>query len=257
MVVSQQLSSAGDAFHDPTLFRSMVGALQYLTITRPDLTYAVNYVSQHMQSPTVPHFQALKRILRYVKGTLHYGLSFSPSSSTGLTAYSDADWAGCPDTRRSTSGYAIFLGDNLISWSAKKQPTVSRSSCESEYRALAHTASEVVWLTHLLRDLNVPLSHQPLLLCDNKSALFLTLNPVSHKRSKHIALDYHFIRELAASGTIQPKFVPSNMQIADIFTKSLSQPLFTFFRSKLRVRINPTLNSRGDDKGCNTTRNSP
>jgi hypothetical protein len=147
-----------------------------------------------MQSPTMPHFQALKRILRYVKGTLHYGLFFSPSSSTGLTAYSDANWVGCPDTRRSTSSYAIFLGDNLISWSAKKQPTVSRSSCESEYRAMAHTASEVVWLTHLLRDLNVSLSHQSLLLCDNKSALFPTLNPVSHKRSKHIALDYHFIR---------------------------------------------------------------
>jgi hypothetical protein len=210
-----------------------------------------------MQSPTVPHFQALKRILRYIKGTLHYGFFFSPSSSTGPTAYSNSDWTGCPDTRRSTSGYAIFLGDNLISWSAKKQPTVSHSSYESEYHALAHTASEVVWLTHLLRDLNVSLSHQPLLLCDNKSALFLTLNPVSHKRSKHIALDYHFIHELAALGTIQPKFVPSNLQIADIFTKSLSQPLFTFFRSKLRVRINLTLNLRGDDKGCDTTRHSP
>jgi hypothetical protein len=111
------------------------------------------------------------------------------------------------------------LGDNLILRSGKKQPTVSHSSYEFEYRALAHTASEVVWITHLLHDLTVSLSHKPLLLYDNKSVIFLTLNSVSHKRSKHIAFDYHFIRELAASGIIQPQFMPSHLQIADIFTK--------------------------------------
>jgi hypothetical protein len=129
-----------------------------------------------MQSPMVPHFQAFKRILQYVKGTFHYDLSFSHSSPTSLTAYSDIDWVGCLDTCRSTSSYAIFLGDNLISWSAKKQPIVSHSSYESEHHVLAHITSEVVWITHLLCDLTVSLSHKltvslshkSLLLCDNK-----------------------------------------------------------------------------------------
>ena len=118
-----------------------------------------------------------------------------------LVAYLDADWAGCSDTRRSTSGYSIFLSNNLVSWSAKKQPTVSRSSCESEYHALALTVAEVLWLTHLLRDLRVTLTHWPLLLCDNKSAIFLSSNPVSHKHTKHIVLNYHFVRELVVVGT--------------------------------------------------------
>ncbi|XP_068655307.1 secreted RxLR effector protein 161-like [Aristolochia californica] len=133
-------------FLDPTLYRSLVGALQYLTITRPDIAHIVNSVSQFLHSPIANHFLAVKCILRYVKGTLHYGLSFHPSASPGsLVAYSNADWAGCPDTRYSTSGYSIYLGDNVVSWSAKKQPTVSRSNCEFEYRALALTTAELLW----------------------------------------------------------------------------------------------------------------
>ena len=133
MVVSQHLSSDGPLFSDPTLYRSLVGALQYLTIMCPDIAHAVNSVSQFLHSPTEDHFLAIKRILRYVKGTLQFSLTFRPFAAPGtLVAYSDADWAGCPDTRRSTSGYSIYLGNNLVYWSAKKQPTVSRSSCESE-----------------------------------------------------------------------------------------------------------------------------
>jgi hypothetical protein len=246
MVVSQHLSADGPLFSDPTLYRSLVGALQYLTITRPDIAHVVNSVSQFLHSPTDNHYLTVKRILRYVKGTLHFGLTFHPSIALGaLVAYSDADWAGCPDTRRSTSGYSIYLGDNLVSWSAKKQPTVSRSSCEFEYRALALTAAEIVWLTHLLRDLKVSHSQSPLLLCDNKSAIFLSSNPVSHKRAKHVELDYHFLRELVLAGKLRTQYVPSHLQVADIFTKSVSRPLFEFFRSKLHVRSNPTLSLRG------------
>ena len=246
MVVSQHLSSDGDAFADSTLYRSIVGALQYLTITRSDIAHSVNTASQFLHAPTDLHFQAVKRILRYVKGTLHFGLTFTASSSPPwLVAYSDVDWAGCPDTRRSMSGYSIFLGSNLVSWSAKKQPTVSRSSCESEYRALAFTAAEVLWLTHLLHDLQVPMINKPLLLCDNKSAIFLGSNPVSHKRAKHIDIDYHFLRELVTASTIHVQHVPSHLQLADIFTKSVSKDLYAFFRSKLRVSINPTLSLRG------------
>ncbi|XP_068645126.1 uncharacterized mitochondrial protein AtMg00810-like [Aristolochia californica] len=212
LVVSQHLSSTGQSFSDHTLYHSLVGSLQYLTITRPDIAHAVNSVSRFLHSPTVDHFLAVKRILRYVKGTLHYGLTFRPSASPGsLVAYSDADWAGCPDTRRSTSGYSIYLGDNLVSWSAKKQPTVSRSSCESEYRALALTAAELLWLTHLLRDLQVPIPKRPLLLCDNKSTLFLSSKPIVHKRAKHVELDIHFLHELVLAGKIRTQYVPSHL----------------------------------------------
>ena len=146
-----------------------------------------------MYGPTTDSSLAVNHILHCVKETLHFGLTFHPSTiPSALVAYSDADWAGCPDTRRSTSDYSIYLGNNLVSWSAKKQPTVSRSSRESEYRALATTAAELLWVTHLLHDLKVPISQQPLLLCDNKSAVFLSSNPVSHKRAKHVELDYHF-----------------------------------------------------------------
>ncbi|XP_042969008.1 uncharacterized mitochondrial protein AtMg00810-like [Carya illinoinensis] len=145
MVVAQHLSADGTPFSDPTLYRSLVGALQYLTITWPDIAHAVNFVSQFLHSPTEDHFLVVKRILHYVKGTFHFGLHFRPFATPGaLFAYSDADWAGCLNTRRSTSSYSIYLSDNLVSWSAKKQPTVSRSNCESEYRALAHTAAELL-----------------------------------------------------------------------------------------------------------------
>ena len=247
MVVSQHLIVDGSPFSDPTLYRSLVGALQYLTITRPDIAHAVNSVSQFLHAPIVDHFLAIKRILRYVKGTLHFGLTFRPSTvPSALVAYLDADWASCPDTHRSTSGYSIYLGNNLVSWSAKKQPTVSRSSCESEYRALAMTAAELLWLTHLLHDLKVPIPQQPLLLCDNKSAIFLSSNPVSHK---HVELDYHFLRELVVAGNFAPSMCPPTSKLLTSSPKvflnlslNFSNPSFTFipirrstYRGVLRI----------------------
>ncbi|XP_035837485.1 uncharacterized mitochondrial protein AtMg00810-like [Helianthus annuus] len=216
--------SKGVSFHDPTLYRSLVGALQYLTITRPDISYAVNQASQHLQAPTTSHFQLVKRILRYVKGTITFGLTFSKPTSATIVGYSNADWARCIETRRSSYGYSIYLGGNLVSWSAKKQPTFSRSSCESVYRAMANTVAEIIWLTHLLRELHALPAARPTLLCDSKSAIFLTQNPVSYKRAKHIDIDYHFVRELFSFGCLYTKFVPFNLQVADIFTKSLSRP---------------------------------
>lgn len=229
---------------DATIYRSMVGALQYLTLTRPDIAFSVNFVSQFMHDPTVLHMKFVHRILRYVKGTLEHGLHFTSNSTLTLQGFADADWAGCPVTRRSTTGYCTFLGSNLISWCAKKQHTVSRSSTEAEYRAMAHAAAELTWLTYLLQEFLVPLTVTPLLFCDNLSALYLTINPVFHARSKHIELDYHFVRERVAQGLLVTKYIPSTQQVADIFTKPIHKSALVPFRTKLRLQPRPSL--RGD-----------
>jgi histone deacetylase 1/2 len=156
---SERLSSATGTLlgaDDSFRYRSVVGGLQYLTLTRPDISFAVNKVCQFLSQPTDVHWEAVKRILRYVKGTLNTGLSFRKSSSTGISIFTDADWAGCVDDRRSTSGYVVFVGPNLISWSSKKQPIVSRSSTEAEYKALANGAAEAIWIESLLKELGVP-----------------------------------------------------------------------------------------------------
>lgn len=160
----------GDLLPDATEYRRIVGGLQYLTFTRPDLTYAVNQVCQFMHAPRTSHFNAVKRILRYLKGTLDYGIHITKNYSFDISCYSDADWAGCPDDRRSTSGYAIYIGSNLVSWSAKKQKTVSRSSTEAEYRGIANAAAEIQWLQYLLSDLEISSNNSPVLYCDNISA---------------------------------------------------------------------------------------
>jgi hypothetical protein len=150
MTTGKPLSKLDNAaFEDPHLFRSVVGALQYVIITRPDISFAVNRVSQYMHSPTVCHRAAVERILRYLKGTIQHGVQISQSPSFNITAFSDSDWAGCPDDRRSTTSYLVFLGVNIISWSSKKQTTVTRSSTEAEYRGLAAVTAEVIWLKSL------------------------------------------------------------------------------------------------------------
>ncbi|XP_023760545.1 uncharacterized mitochondrial protein AtMg00810-like [Lactuca sativa] len=203
LATNASLVSGGPLYEDPTHYLSLVGALQYLTITRPDISYAVNQVSQFLAAPTIAHFHAVKRLIRYVKGTLSFGLTFSR-----------------PPT-------------------IKLQPTISRSSCESKYRAMANTTAEIIWITHLLQELHALPTDHPTLLCDNQSALFLTQNLVAHKRAKHIDLDYHFVRELVASGKLVTMFVPTKLQFADIFTKSLPRPQFEQFRRMLRLGLPP------------------
>jgi Reverse transcriptase (RNA-dependent DNA polymerase) len=244
MATGQALSkSMGDPADDVSLYRSVVGALQYVTITCPEISFAVNRMSQFMQSPTSCHWAAVKRILRYLKGTINYGLFIQPSSSLTLHAYADLDWAGCPDDRRSTTGYLVYLGPNLLSWSSKKQTTVARSSTEAEYHGLAMVTAEVVWLKTLFCELGLVLP-APILWCDNLGATFLANNPAFHARTKHIELDYHFVREKVADGTIHVKFICSQDQLADALTKPLSTARFQSLRFKFTVDCS-TVSLRG------------
>uniref|UniRef100_A0A2N9HLD4 Integrase catalytic domain-containing protein n=1 Tax=Fagus sylvatica TaxID=28930 RepID=A0A2N9HLD4_FAGSY len=228
----------GDLLSDPHGYRSLVGALHYLTFTRPDISFAVHQVCQYMAAPTTTHLSAAKRILRYIKGTLFHGIAFTPGPLT-LSVYSDADWAGDPDDRRSTSGLLVYLGSNPITWSAKKQATVSRSSTESEYRALASASAEVCWLRTLLKDLGIYLSQPPILWCDNVSALAIASNPVFHARTKHIEVDFHFIRERVLRKDLVVKFVSTIDQLANIFTKSLPTQRFLDLQRNLTVSVRP------------------
>ncbi|XP_028088136.1 uncharacterized protein LOC114288742 [Camellia sinensis] len=164
-------------FSQPSLYRSLISGLQYLAITRPDIALAVNQACQHMQCPTNAHFALVKRMLRYVKGTLAQGLFFTPGPFI-LTSYTDSNWAGDCLDRRSTSGFCVFIGLNLISWYAKKQFTVSHSSTKAKYRSMAYTTAELCWLQQLLRDFSIPCSVPPVLWCDNISAMALASNPV-------------------------------------------------------------------------------
>nr|GEY27895.1 ribonuclease H-like domain-containing protein [Tanacetum cinerariifolium] len=162
----------------------------------------VQQICLYMHDPREPHLAALKRILRYIRGTLDFGFHLYSSTTISLVGYTDADWTGCPSTSRSTSGYCVFLGDNLLSWSSKRQQTISRSSAEAEYRGVANVVAETAWLRNLLRELHSSLSAATLVYCDNVSATYLSANPVQHQRTKHIEINIHFVRDLVTAGQV-------------------------------------------------------
>ena len=220
---------------DSTKYKSLVGALQYLTITRPDISFAVNKVCQFLHAPTTNHWTAAKRIVRYVKATVNVGISFNKSSSTLVSAFSDSDWAGDIDDRRSTGGFAIFFGPNLISWCAKKQATVSRSSTEAEYKALANATAEIIWVQSMLKELGIRQSQAPRIWCANLGATYLAANPVFHARTKHIEIDFHFVRERVANKRLEIRFVHSRDQVADGFAKALPTRNFEEFKRNLNL----------------------
>ncbi|KAG6483737.1 hypothetical protein ZIOFF_060391 [Zingiber officinale] len=216
-------------------YQRLVGKLLYLSMTRPDITYAVSVVSQYMHAPKTIHMKAIDRILRYLKSCPRKGLLFKGGGDLKVECYSDADWAGSRDDRRSTSGYCTFLGGNLVTWRSKKQNVCARSSAEAEYRAMAHGLAEMLWLSFLLTDIGLEVELPLRLYCDNKSASYIANNPMQHDRTKHIEIDRHFIRERLDSGELCLPYVKSEDQLADMFTKAIPQAVFDSSLSKLNM----------------------
>jgi hypothetical protein len=220
-------------FSNATCFRQIIGALQYLTFTRPDICFAVNRVCQFMHAPTDSHCAAVKHILRYLKGTTSHGLHITRSSSFALHGFTNADWADSVDDRKSTSGYLVFFDQTPISWKLGKQRTPT--SIEVEYKALVDGTTEVIWFQYLLTDRRIPSISAPIIWCDNLGATYLSTNPVFHARTEHVEVDYHFVRDRVVNKEIQIRFISSQDQLAVVFTKPLPTALFTAFRFKLQV----------------------
>ncbi|KAJ0105808.1 hypothetical protein Patl1_18655 [Pistacia atlantica] len=222
-----------------TEYHQTIGALPYCTLTRPDIAFSVNQLCQHMHCPRSTHWSPAKRVLYYLKGTIDNDLWYQKGSFI-LQSYCDSDWAGNPNDCGSTTGYGVFLGSCLVSWTAKKQTVVARSSIEAEYRALAITIVEIYWVRMFLKELCISLPIPPTIWCDNIGALALASNPVFHARTKHIEVDYHFLREKVLNKDITLQFICSQYHIADVFTKGLSTSRFCELRNKLQVCLPPS-----------------
>ena len=211
----------GVPLEDPTSYRTYLGKLNFLSNTRPDISFAVQTLSQFMQKPTSSHMAALDHLLRYIFGTAGQGILLRGADFLQLTAYSDSDWASCPISRRSVTGYVVFLGQSLISWKSKKQQTVSLSSAEAKYRSMRRLVAELAWLSRLLHELTVEDITPIPLKCDNQAAIYIAKNPVYHDRTKHIELDCHFVGKKLMEGLISLSHVSTKLQFADILTKQL------------------------------------
>ncbi|GKA38344.1 uncharacterized mitochondrial protein-like protein [Tanacetum coccineum] len=220
---------------DASQYRRLIGRLLYLQATRTDITYTINILSQFVADPRNNHLEAANRVLGYLKATPGQGILLSQARDLVLTAYCDSNWLVCPYTRQSRTGYLLLLGGTPISWRTKKQSVVSRSSAEAEYRAMASTVSEIIWVRWLLSELHV---HNPLaipLFCDNQATRHIANNPVFHERTKHVEMDCYFVRGRVESKEIIPMKISSKMQIADLLTKGLPAHQHQFLLGKIGI----------------------
>ncbi|XP_019246502.1 PREDICTED: uncharacterized protein LOC109226159 [Nicotiana attenuata] len=208
----------GERLTDPTYYKKLIGKFNFLTNTRLYIAYSVQHLSQFMDDPREPHLTAAFHLLRYLKGDPTLGIFLSKDQDYTIRAYCDSDWAACPDSRKSVSGYLVLMGSSPVSWKSKKQDTISLSSAEAEYRALRKVVGELVWLNRLFEELIAPFSKPIDVLCDSQSAMHITRNPVFHERTKHIEVDCHFVRSKLQEGLISLHHVGTTDQLVDILT---------------------------------------
>ena len=217
----------GKSTVNSTVYRSLIGSLRYLTHTLPDLLFAVGILSRHMENPTQEKYIGVKRVLRYLKGTKDYGLFYKKGDLKGeLIGYSDSDFAGDCNDRKSTLGYIFFFGGMTLSWSSQKQSIFALLSCEAEYIAATSATCQAVWMSRLLGELMSNDMTKVKLLVDNQSVITLSKNPVHHNRTKHIETCYHFVRQCVEDKRIKIEFVRTEDQLADIFSKALGRQKF-------------------------------
>jgi hypothetical protein len=218
-------------------YRSAVGSLMYLMVsTRPDLAAAVGMFSRFCQNPRKEHWEGVKRILRYIKGTRSHGLVFTRGRSLELKGYTDSDWGGCPDTGRSTGGYVFLLGGAAISWSSQRQKSSALSSCEAEYMAACGAAKEAIWTKEMLHQLGHPKEEPVKILSDSESAMNLMKNPVLHQKTKHIGIQFHFVRELIEKGDVSFSYCKRDFMVADSLTKAVSRVKVEFCRTMMGIQ---------------------
>ena len=222
---------------DVKLYQAAIGSLNYAAIaTRPDLSVAVGMLSQHMRNPSEDHWSGVKRVLRYIKGTFDFGLKFTYSDSFVLHGFADADWAGCSESRKSTSGEVFKIGNCTVSWRSKKQSVVALSSCEAEYISLCSAAQETVWLRNLLADVGFEQTQATTMREDNQGAMCLARNPKDHTRTKHIDVKFHYTRETIENNILKLVYCPTGEMVADTLTKGLPKSGFEKFRSEMGVQ---------------------
>lgn len=227
---------------DETFFKQIVGSLMYLTATRPDLMFIVSLISRFMASPTELHFQAAKRTLRYLRGTMNYGILYKKGEVGNLLAFTDSDYAGDVEDRKSTSGYVFMMNGGAVAWSSKKQPIVTLSTTEAEFVAAAACACQAVWMRRVLKELSHLQEGSTMVMCDNSSTIKLSNNPILHGRSKHIDVRFHFLRDLTKEGIVKLVYCGTRNQIADLMTKPLKLEVFQKFREELGVCTVPEVN---------------
>ena len=219
---------------DSSLYRSMIGSLLYLTSSRLDISYSVGVCARYQANPKESHMISLKRIIKYIKTTADFGVWYSKDTNDVLAGYSDVDWAGNADDRKSTSRGCFYVGNNLVSWMSKKQNSISLSIVEVDYIAAGSCCTQLLWMQKLLHDYGICQEHLTIY-CDNTSAINISKNPVQHSQTKHIKIRNHFIRELVKDGTLTLEFIHTEDQMADLFTKPLDSKRFEFLHQNIGV----------------------
>ncbi|KAM1578272.1 hypothetical protein ACFX1Z_039846 [Malus domestica] len=236
LATNERLSKEdGSEIADESLYRQIVGSLLYLTATRPDIMFAASLLARFMHNPTRKHMGTAKRVLRYIQGTLDYGIAYEKGKDAVLIGYCDSDWAGSEDDMKSTSGYAFSFGSGAFSWASIKQSSVALSTAEAEYVSAAEATAQAIWLRFVLSDFGEEQVEPTQILCDNTSAIAISKNPVAHHKTRHINRRFHFIRDALQNGEVDLIYCKTEEQVADIFTKALARDRFEYLRKALGV----------------------